>query len=177
VVHSLLPPNCTTKQELRTRERCTIVLYKSVNLQCQELEAVFFLPKTRFSFQTLKVRIKTLQDKQQMPSHPGGSRRRAVEAQSSHRSVLGESAVRSTSKPPPITTGLETVDPFCCKNPLNKVEKQLANGQPHCTDLLAFIEAARAKDLVLQSKLAEPGRQEISILQRQQSYSSLKSET
>lgn len=58
---------------------------------------------------------------------------------------------------PPITAGLETVDPFCCKHPLNKVEKQLANGQPHCNDMLAFIEAARAENLVLPSKLAEPG--------------------
>jgi len=39
----------------------------------------------------------------------------------------------------------------------NKAEKQFANGQLHCTDLLAFIDAAGAEHLVLRSKLAAPG--------------------
>jgi len=88
-----------------------------------------------------------------MPNHAGGSRRGSEQQPKRAR--------RSSSmfylEVPPITGGLETVDPFCCKNPLNKVEKQFATGQLQCIDLLMFIHAARAEDLVLPSKLAGPG--------------------
>jgi hypothetical protein len=88
-----------------------------------------------------------------MPSHAGGSRRGSEQQPKRVR--------RSSSgfhiEIPPITAGLDTVDPFCCKNPLNKVEKKFATGQLYCIDLLMFIYAARTEHLVLPSKLAEPG--------------------
>lgn len=74
------------------------------------------------------------------------------EAGSSRRHPPAPIIVRRESTP-----GLENIDPFCCINPLNDVERQCQQkDDPPWSDLRPFVQEARAKRLALPSKLAEP---------------------